>query len=91
MVVRDRPRPGEQAVGELEEVHGPSVACSVVATEIETCSNSSVTPNAMGSGALARSQAAAEYFLHHGFRNLYNLHGGIDAWSLLVDPAVPRY
>jgi|SRR4051794_6784656 len=38
-----------------------------------------------------RSQGAAEYFLQHGFRNLYNLQGGIDAWSLLVDPSVPRY
>ena len=38
-----------------------------------------------------RSQAAAEYFLNQGFRNLYNLQGGIDAWSQLVDPGVPRY
>ena len=38
-----------------------------------------------------RSQRAAEYFRHHGFRNLYNLSGGIDAWSLLVDRSVPRY
>ena len=39
-----------------------------------------------------RSQSAAEYCLHEqGFRNLYNLQGGIDAWSLLVDPCVPRY
>jgi monothiol glutaredoxin len=38
-----------------------------------------------------RSQGAAEYFLDHGFRRLYNLRGGIDAWSLLVDPSVPRY
>jgi monothiol glutaredoxin len=38
-----------------------------------------------------RSQAAAEYFLGHGFRNLYNLQGGIDAWSQLVDSSVPRY
>ena len=38
-----------------------------------------------------RSQQAAEYFRREGFRNLYNLRGGIDAWSLLVDPAVPRY
>jgi monothiol glutaredoxin len=38
-----------------------------------------------------RSQHAAEYFRHQGFRNLYNLQGGIDAWSMLVDPAVPRY
>jgi monothiol glutaredoxin len=38
-----------------------------------------------------RSQAAAEYCLGHGFRNLYNLSGGIDAWSQLVDSSVPRY
>ena len=38
-----------------------------------------------------RSQQAAEYFRHKGFRNLYNLRGGIEAWSLLVDPSVPRY
>jgi monothiol glutaredoxin len=38
-----------------------------------------------------RSQQAAEYFRHHGFTNLYNLEGGIDAWSVLIDPTVPRY
>jgi rhodanese-related sulfurtransferase len=38
-----------------------------------------------------RSQHAAEYFRRQGFRNLYNLSGGIDAWSFLVDPSVPRY
>ena len=38
-----------------------------------------------------RSQQAAEYFRGHGFRNLYNLQGGIDAWSLFVDTSVPRY
>ena len=38
-----------------------------------------------------RSQSAAEYFLGEGFSNLFNLQGGIDAWSQLVDPSVPRY
>jgi monothiol glutaredoxin len=38
-----------------------------------------------------RSQAAAEYFLGNGFRHLYNLTGGIDAWSRMCDPNVPRY
>lgn len=39
-----------------------------------------------------RSQSAAEHFSREaGFRNLYNLRGGIDAWSQLVDPSVPRY
>ena len=38
-----------------------------------------------------RSQQAAEYFRRRGFRSLYNLQGRIDAWSLVVDAAVPRY
>lgn len=38
-----------------------------------------------------RSQRAAEYFRQQGFTNLCNLSGGIDAWSTLVDPSVPRY
>ncbi|NVB38113.1 Grx4 family monothiol glutaredoxin [Pseudenhygromyxa sp. WMMC2535] len=38
-----------------------------------------------------RSRRAAEYFVDQGFREVYNLTGGIDAWSLEVDPAVPRY
>ena len=38
-----------------------------------------------------RSQHAAEYFQKQGFRNLSNLQGGIDAWSVFVDASVPRY
>ncbi|WP_411868447.1 rhodanese-like domain-containing protein [Vulcanococcus limneticus] len=26
-----------------------------------------------------------------GYERVWNLHGGIDAWSVEVDPAVPRY
>lgn len=38
-----------------------------------------------------RSQQAAEHFLQLGFRQVYNIDGGIDAWSAQVDPSVPRY
>jgi len=38
-----------------------------------------------------RSQNAAVHFLGKGFKNVYNLAGGIDAWSRDVDPSVPRY
>lgn len=38
-----------------------------------------------------RSQAAAERFVRQGFRHVYNLAGGIDAWSTSVDATVPRY
>jgi monothiol glutaredoxin len=38
-----------------------------------------------------RSRAAAEQLLREGFTNVYNLEGGIEAWSREVDPSVPRY
>jgi monothiol glutaredoxin len=38
-----------------------------------------------------RSQAAAQYFVKLGFQRVYNLIGGIEAWSQDVDPTVPRY
>ena len=38
-----------------------------------------------------RSQRAAEQFVSLGFTQVYNVTGGIDAWSLEIDPDVPRY
>jgi monothiol glutaredoxin len=38
-----------------------------------------------------RSRNAAEHFLKKGFKAVYNLAGGIEAWSRDVDPKVPRY
>jgi rhodanese-related sulfurtransferase len=38
-----------------------------------------------------RSARACDLMRAHGFRDVSNLRGGIDAWSLSVDPAVPRY
>ncbi|HET9932649.1 MAG TPA: Grx4 family monothiol glutaredoxin [Polyangiaceae bacterium] len=38
-----------------------------------------------------RSQAAAQQMLAEGFRNVYNVTGGIEAWSQRIDPSVPRY
>lgn len=38
-----------------------------------------------------RSYSAAMTFVRLGFTDVHNLVGGIDAWSVQVDPAVPRY
>jgi monothiol glutaredoxin len=38
-----------------------------------------------------RSRSAAEHFVGQGFSKVYNVEGGIDAWSVKVDPTVPRY
>jgi rhodanese-related sulfurtransferase len=38
-----------------------------------------------------RSMHVAMYLARHGFNNVYNLTGGVDAWARQVDPAVPTY
>lgn len=38
-----------------------------------------------------RSMTAGKHLTEMGFREVYNLEGGIDAWSVAVDPTVPRY
>ncbi len=38
-----------------------------------------------------RSLSGAGYFLQQGFNEVYNLAGGIDAWSQQIDPSIPRY
>jgi adenylyltransferase/sulfurtransferase len=38
-----------------------------------------------------RSEKAVRVLLNRGFARAENLDGGIEAWSLTVDPSVPRY
>ena len=38
-----------------------------------------------------RSAQAVRLLQHRGFNNVYNLEGGIDAWSDQIDPSVPKY
>jgi rhodanese-related sulfurtransferase len=38
-----------------------------------------------------RSAQVAMYLVRMGFERVSNLNGGIDAWSLTVDPSTPRY
>lgn len=38
-----------------------------------------------------RSNVAAGHFRKHGFSDVYNVAGGIHAWSVEIDPSVPTY
>ena len=38
-----------------------------------------------------RSAQAVRFLKQRGFTNVYNLEGGIDAWSDFIDPGVPKY
>ena len=39
----------------------------------------------------ARSMSVSAFLVNNGFDDVYNITGGIDAWSLNADPSVPRY
>ena len=39
----------------------------------------------------ARSQQCVAFLQRQGFDAVYNVAGGIDAWSREVDPSMPRY
>ncbi|HEU4616829.1 MAG TPA: rhodanese-like domain-containing protein [Gammaproteobacteria bacterium] len=38
-----------------------------------------------------RSARVTAFLMANGFEDVYNLRGGIDAWSVEVDPKIPRY
>lgn len=38
-----------------------------------------------------RSRQVAAYLLACGYREVFNLAGGIDAWAREIDPSIPRY
>ena len=38
-----------------------------------------------------RSGHATAYLKSLGFKRVFNLRGGIDAWSRQIDPTIPRY
>lgn len=38
-----------------------------------------------------RSAQMCQWLINQGFTNVKNIQGGIDAYSVVVDPSVPRY
>ena len=38
-----------------------------------------------------RSMQVAHFLVNRGFKHVANISGGINAWSMQVDPSVPRY
>jgi monothiol glutaredoxin len=76
----------ERAVATIE---GAKLLDDAAMAEIEAMPKD--TPIAFHCHHGTRSRGAADHFLKLGFSNLYNLSGGIEAWSRDVDPKVPRY
>jgi monothiol glutaredoxin len=78
--------PGEW---ETARIHGAELLDSQLHDELTELSPSTVLVFQCHHGH--RSQRAAEQFAARGFRQVFNLTGGIDAWSREIDETVPRY
>jgi rhodanese-related sulfurtransferase len=39
----------------------------------------------------SRSYSVCQFMIQNGFKNVYNLEGGINAWSFQVDNSIPLY
>jgi monothiol glutaredoxin len=78
--------PEERAIAHIE---GARLLDSNVAEQLERLEKHALLVFHCHHGG--RSQRAAEHFAALGFTNVWNVAGGIDAWSQEVDPSVPRY
>jgi monothiol glutaredoxin len=78
--------PEERAIAHIE---GARLLDSDVVAQLEQLDKSTLLVFHCHHGG--RSQRAAEHFAALGFTNVWNVAGGIDAWSQEVDPNVPRY
>ena len=74
---------------EIAMIEGARAFDDATQAELETLDRS--TPLVFHCHHGGRSQRAAEFFLSQGFVDVSNVRGGIDAWSVSVDPEVPRY
>jgi monothiol glutaredoxin len=74
---------------EIAMIAGSKILDDSAMTQIEQLPKD--TPLAFYCHSGGRSRAAAEHFLKQGFKQVYNIAGGIDAWSRDVDPSLKRY
>jgi monothiol glutaredoxin len=74
---------------ETAQIAGTTLLDDAAMAQIETLPKD--TPLAFHCHHGGRSRGAAEHFLKSGFKTVYNMAGGIDAWSQQVDPSIKRY
>ncbi|HEU5057304.1 MAG TPA: Grx4 family monothiol glutaredoxin [Kofleriaceae bacterium] len=73
----------------LAKIEGARPLDAAALEHLETLDRS--TPIALYCHHGMRSRSAGQKMAELGFQKVYNLTGGIDAWSQDVDPKVPRY
>jgi rhodanese-related sulfurtransferase len=73
----------------LEGATGASIPMNSVPAHVDTLDRTQPVVCICHHGA--RSAQVVAFLERQGYGSVYNLAGGIDAWSLQVDPSVPRY
>lgn len=87
LVIIDVREPSEWQIGHLEGAR--HIPMARVQAEVESLDGSAGTVVYCHHGM--RSATVAVWLRRSGFQRVHNLIGGIDRWSVEVDPSVPRY
>lgn len=74
---------------EIAQIGGELIPMSTVMDNLERIARDKKVIIHCRSGA--RSGAIVQALEKQGFDNLYNLKGGILAWSNEIDPSIPKY
>jgi rhodanese-related sulfurtransferase len=80
---------GEHAVAALP--HSTLIPLQELADRLDEVAHLREAPVVVYCHHGVRSKSGAAILEAAGFRDVVSLRGGIDAWSLRVDPKVPRY
>ena len=89
LVVLDVRNPDEYATAKIEgSVFIPMGELQARLAELEPHRDKRIVVHCHHGG---RSLRVTAFLRQQGFSQVQNLTGGIDAWSLAVDPSVPRY
>jgi len=89
VVLLDVRNPDEYATAKIEgSVFIPMGELQARLAELEPHRNKRIVVHCHHGG---RSLRVTGFLRQQGFSQVQNLTGGIDAWSLAVDPGVPRY
>ena len=81
--------PGEVQIASLRNAH--VIPLQEIPYRFEELNSEKAGPMIIHCHHGMRSMQAAMFLQSKGFSKLYNLAGGIDAWSQSVDPSIPRY
>ncbi|MBN8703895.1 MAG: rhodanese-like domain-containing protein [Bacteroidetes bacterium] len=79
----------EQHEAEIATIGGELIPMGEVMLNLDKISKAKKVVVHCRSGG--RSGAIVQALEKQGFTNLYNLKGGITAWSNEIDPSVPKY